>query len=52
MRLPREVTADAYLVWAIARDMLKFESRYLDWLIGPYSQDQKTCAGVPISQRQ
>lgn len=29
---------------ALARDTHKFESRYLDWLIGPYPQDQKTYA--------
>jgi dipeptidyl aminopeptidase/acylaminoacyl peptidase len=27
---------------ALARDTHKFESRYLDWLIGPYPQDEKT----------
>ena len=26
---------------ALARDTHKFESRYLDWLIGPYPQDQR-----------
>src|SRR5271166_6287200 len=29
---------------ALARDTHKFESRYLDWLIGPYPQDRKTYA--------
>ena len=29
---------------ALARDTHKFESRYLDWLIGPYPQDQKVYA--------
>jgi dipeptidyl aminopeptidase/acylaminoacyl peptidase len=29
---------------ALARDTHKFESRYLDWLIGPYPQDEKTYA--------
>ncbi len=29
---------------ALARDTHKFESRYLDWLIGPYPQDQKIYA--------
>ena len=29
---------------ALARDTHKFESRYLDWLIGPYPQDQATYA--------
>ncbi len=27
---------------ALARDTHKFESRYLDWLIGPYPQDRET----------
>jgi dipeptidyl aminopeptidase/acylaminoacyl peptidase len=27
---------------ALARDTHKFESRYLDWLIGPYPQDEAT----------
>jgi dipeptidyl aminopeptidase/acylaminoacyl peptidase len=29
---------------ALARDTHKFESRYLDWLIGPYPEDEKTYA--------
>ena len=29
---------------ALARDTHKFESRYLDWLIGPYPQDRETYA--------
>jgi acetyl esterase/lipase len=29
---------------ALARDTHKFESRYLDWLIGPYPQDHETYA--------
>jgi dipeptidyl aminopeptidase/acylaminoacyl peptidase len=29
---------------ALARDTHKFESRYLDWLIGPYPQDRATYA--------
>ena len=29
---------------ALARDTHKFESRYLDWLIGPYPQEQQTYA--------
>ena len=29
---------------ALARDTHKFESRYLDWLIGPYPQDRDTYA--------
>jgi dipeptidyl aminopeptidase/acylaminoacyl peptidase len=29
---------------ALARDTHKFESRYLDWLIGPYPQDKETYA--------
>jgi dipeptidyl aminopeptidase/acylaminoacyl peptidase len=29
---------------ALARDTHKFESHYLDWLIGPYPQDQQTYA--------
>jgi dipeptidyl aminopeptidase/acylaminoacyl peptidase len=29
---------------ALARDTHKFESHYLDWLIGPYPQEQKTYA--------
>jgi dipeptidyl aminopeptidase/acylaminoacyl peptidase len=29
---------------ALARDTHKFESRYLDWLIGPYPQDQEIYA--------
>lgn len=29
---------------ALARDTHKFESRYLDWLIGPYPRDEKTYA--------
>jgi dipeptidyl aminopeptidase/acylaminoacyl peptidase len=29
---------------ALARDTHKFESQYLDWLIGPYPQDEKTYA--------
>jgi dipeptidyl aminopeptidase/acylaminoacyl peptidase len=29
---------------ALARDTHKFESRYLDWLIGPYPQEEKTYA--------
>jgi dipeptidyl aminopeptidase/acylaminoacyl peptidase len=29
---------------ALARDTHKFESRYLDWLIGPYPQDQEVYA--------
>jgi dipeptidyl aminopeptidase/acylaminoacyl peptidase len=29
---------------ALARDTHKFESRYLDWLIGPYPQDRQTYA--------
>jgi dipeptidyl aminopeptidase/acylaminoacyl peptidase len=29
---------------ALARDTHKFESRYLDWLIGPYPRDQKIYA--------
>jgi dipeptidyl aminopeptidase/acylaminoacyl peptidase len=29
---------------ALARDTHKFESRYLDWLIGPYPQEQATYA--------
>ena len=29
---------------ALARDTHKFESRYLDWLIGPYPHDQKIYA--------
>ena len=29
---------------ALARDTHKFESRYLDWLIGPYPQDRKIYA--------
>ena len=29
---------------ALTRDTHKFESRYLDWLIGPYPQDQKVYA--------
>ncbi len=29
---------------ALARDTHKFESRYLDWLIGPYPQDLETYA--------
>jgi len=29
---------------ALARDTHKFESRYLDWLIGPYPEDQKIYA--------
>jgi dipeptidyl aminopeptidase/acylaminoacyl peptidase len=29
---------------ALARDTHKFESRYLDWLIGPYPQDEKIYA--------
>jgi dipeptidyl aminopeptidase/acylaminoacyl peptidase len=29
---------------ALARDTHKFESRYLDWLIGPYPQEQETYA--------
>ena len=29
---------------ALARDTHKFESRYLDWLIGPYPQDKATYA--------
>ena len=29
---------------ALARDTHKFESRYLDWLIGPYPKDQKVYA--------
>jgi dipeptidyl aminopeptidase/acylaminoacyl peptidase len=35
---------------ALARDTHKFESRYLDWLIGPYPQDKKVYAErSPIS---
>jgi dipeptidyl aminopeptidase/acylaminoacyl peptidase len=35
---------------ALARDTHKFESRYLDWLIGPYPQEQQTYADrSPIS---
>ena len=29
---------------ALARDTHKFESRYLDWLIGPYPRDRETYA--------
>jgi dipeptidyl aminopeptidase/acylaminoacyl peptidase len=29
---------------ALARDTAQFESRYLDWLIGPYPQEQQTYA--------
>jgi dipeptidyl aminopeptidase/acylaminoacyl peptidase len=29
---------------ALARDTHKFESRYLDWLIGPYPEEEKTYA--------
>src|SRR5271167_720767 len=29
---------------ALARDTHKFESRYLDWLIGPYPEDRETYA--------
>jgi dipeptidyl aminopeptidase/acylaminoacyl peptidase len=29
---------------ALARDTHKFESRYLDWLIGPYPEDEQTYA--------
>jgi dipeptidyl aminopeptidase/acylaminoacyl peptidase len=29
---------------ALARDTHKFESRYLDWLIGPYPEDKETYA--------
>ena len=29
---------------ALARDTHKFESHYLDWLIGPYPQDAQTYA--------
>ena len=29
---------------ALARDTHKFESHYLDWLIGPYPQEQQTYA--------
>jgi dipeptidyl aminopeptidase/acylaminoacyl peptidase len=29
---------------ALARDTHKFESRYLDWLIGPYPEDEKVYA--------
>jgi dipeptidyl aminopeptidase/acylaminoacyl peptidase len=35
---------------ALARDTHKFESRYLDWLIGPYPQERSTyVARSPIS---
>ena len=29
---------------ALVRDTHKFESRYLDWLIGPYPQERETYA--------
>ena len=38
-RAARATTASATLA-ALARDTHKFESRYLDWLIGPYPQEE------------
>ena len=34
---------------ALARDTHKFESRYLDWLIGPYPQDNRPMPSAPQS---
>jgi hypothetical protein len=39
-------------VAALARDTHKFEPRYLDWLIGPYPQEDKRLRKLPIDPLQ